>query len=70
MLWHALPALEKLQTTWEDKWNLKHFALYKEVIGDELNKLQRYYLWINTKPVFILALGSFLCSSNYSILLD
>ncbi|KAI0269521.1 hypothetical protein BGY98DRAFT_937844 [Russula aff. rugulosa BPL654] len=46
-LWRALPALEELQTAWKDKQKLEHFALYR-----------KYYSRIDTKPVFILALGS------------
>ena len=58
-LWCALSALEELQTTWEDKWNLEHFLLYKDAINTGLAKLEKYYSWIDTKPVFILALGMY-----------
>lgn len=64
-LWCTLPALEELQTAWEDKKKLKHFALYKDAINARLSKLQKYYLQINTKPVFVLALSAFLYSSEY-----
>jgi hypothetical protein len=60
-LWRALPALEELQTAWEDKWKLEHFALYRDAIDAGLAKLQKYYPRIDAKPVFILALGMFLC---------
>jgi len=37
------------------------FVLYRDAIDTRLAKLQKYYLQIDTKPVFILALGMFLC---------
>jgi hypothetical protein len=36
MLWHALPALEELQTAWEAKRDAEHFVLYREAIDDRL----------------------------------
>jgi len=68
MLWRALPVLEELLTTWEDKQNLDHFALYKDAIDARLSKLRKYYLRIDTKPVFILALGMFFVSPLASTL--
>ena len=62
-LWCALPVLKELQTAWEDKQKLACFALYKDAINAGLSKLQKYYSGINTKPVFILALGKFFYSS-------
>jgi hypothetical protein len=56
-LWCALPALEELQTAWEDKQKLVHFILYRDAINAGLAKLCKYYSHIDTKPVFILALG-------------
>ena len=61
-----LLALEELQTAWEDKRKLVCFALYRDAIEAGLSKLKKYYLQIDTKLVFILALGKFLCSSKYS----
>ena len=58
-LWRALPALEELQTTWEDKQTLPRFLLYQNAINAGLGKLQKYYSRIDTKPVFILSLGTF-----------
>ncbi|KAF8487806.1 hypothetical protein F5888DRAFT_1624190, partial [Russula emetica] len=55
-LWRVLPALEELQTTWEDKRKLDRFLLYRDAIDAGLSKLQKYYSRIDTKPVFILAL--------------
>jgi hypothetical protein len=57
-LWRALSELEELQTAWEDKRKLECFALYKDAIDTGLAKLQKYYSQIDTKPVFILALGT------------
>ena len=58
-LWRALPALEELQTAWEDKRTSPRFLLYQDVIDAGLGKLQKYYSRIDTKPVFILSLGMF-----------
>ena len=58
-LWHTLPALEELQTAWEDKQTLPRFLLYQDAINTGLGKLQKYYSHIDTKPVFILSLGTF-----------
>ena len=58
-LWCTLPALEELQTTWEDKQTLPRFLLYQDVIDAGLGKLQKYYSCIDTKLVFILSLGTF-----------
>jgi len=64
----VLPALEELLTTWEDKQNLDRFALYKDAIDTGLSKLRKYYSQIDTKPVFILALGMFFVSPLASTL--
>ena len=70
-LWHALPALEELQTPWEDKRKAPRFALYQDLIDAGLAKLQKYYSCIDTKPVFILSLGNFFfTSSEHSTLQD
>ena len=60
-LWHALPALEELQTSWEDRLHSDCFLLYRDAINERLGKLHKYYSQIDTKPVFILALGVFIC---------
>ncbi|KAF8495254.1 NUC071 domain-containing protein [Russula emetica] len=49
-LWCTLPALEELQTAWEDKRKLGRFLLYRDVIDAGLSKLQKYYSRIDTKP--------------------
>lgn len=69
-LWRALPALEELQTAWEDKRKLERFALYDDAIDAGLSKLRKYYSRIDTKPVFVLALGKFLCSSKFSLFMS
>jgi hypothetical protein len=69
-LWRVLPVLEELQTAWEDKQKSPRFFLYRDAIDAGLAKLQKYYSRINTKPVFILALGKFVCflsASRYNI---
>jgi hypothetical protein len=71
VLWHALPALEELQTAWEAKHNSEHFTIYKQAINDGLKKLQKYYSRLDSKPTFILALSKFfyhvLYQANISI---
>jgi hypothetical protein len=58
-LWRALPAIEELQTAWEDKRKKPRFILYRDAISAGLAKLQKYYSRVDAKPVFILALGKF-----------
>ncbi|KAG2031881.1 hypothetical protein BDR03DRAFT_875011 [Suillus americanus] len=55
-LWHAIPAIEKLQTAWEMKNELLQFALYKEAIQKGLAKIRKYYSKLDDKPVYVLAL--------------
>ncbi|KAF8874802.1 hypothetical protein BD779DRAFT_1420492, partial [Infundibulicybe gibba] len=55
-LWRALPAMEELQTAWEDKCKDPRYALYKPAITDGLAKLNKYYSRFDEKPAFILAL--------------
>jgi hypothetical protein len=55
-LWHALPAIEALQTAWEAKRNDPHFAIYLGTISKGLSKLQKYYSWFDEKPSYVLAL--------------
>ena len=57
MLWHALPALEELQTAWEEKRDSPRFALYKDALSDGLAKIGKYYTRLDEKPSFVLALG-------------
>ena len=54
-----LPALEDLQTAWEQKRDSPRFELYKDAIEDGLGKLQKYYSCMDYKPSFVLALGLF-----------
>jgi hypothetical protein len=55
-LWCALPAIEELQTAWELKCDDPQYAIYKNVIGDGLAKLNRYYSKFDEKPSYVLAL--------------
>jgi hypothetical protein len=57
MLWHALPAIEALQTAWEAKRDDPHFAIYYNAINEGLAKLKKYYSWFDRKPSYVLALG-------------
>ena len=57
MLWQPLPAIEELQTGWEAKQDLPHFAAYQDTINDGLTKLQKYYSHFDEKPSYVLALG-------------
>lgn len=56
-LWHALPAIEELQSAWEAKCDDNHFSKYKDAINDGLDKLQKYYSHFNRKPAYLLALA-------------
>jgi hypothetical protein len=63
-LWRALPALEELQTAWEKKRKSARYVLFRDAIDAGLAKLKKYYLRMDTKPVFTLALGTRSCSSK------
>lgn len=56
-VWHALPALEELQTAWEKKRDSQQYALYKDALTDGLDKLRKYYSRLDEKPTFVLGLG-------------
>jgi hypothetical protein len=58
-LWHALPAIEELQTAWEAKRDNVRFAKYQTAINDGLAKLNKYYSRFDEKPAYILALGKY-----------
>jgi hypothetical protein len=66
----VLPALEQLQTAWEKKRDSGNFDLYKDAIEDGLGKLQKYYSHLDSKPTFVLALGSFLLLFHLSANID
>ncbi|KAF8871099.1 hypothetical protein BD779DRAFT_1428662, partial [Infundibulicybe gibba] len=55
-LWRALPAIEDLQTAWEDKLSDPAYSIYHPAIADGLEKLKKYYSKFDEKPAFILAL--------------
>jgi hypothetical protein len=59
MLWRALPAIEELQTAWEEKHDKPRYALYRAAINDGLTKLNKYYSRFDEKPSYILGLGMF-----------
>ena len=52
-----LPALEELQTAWEKKHDSPKYVLYKPALMNGLEKLRKYYLQLDDKPSFVLALG-------------
>ena len=54
-----LPALEELQSAWEKKRDSPAFDLYEDALTDGLEKLKKYYLRLDEKPSFVLALGKF-----------
>ncbi|KAF8869823.1 hypothetical protein BD779DRAFT_1456446 [Infundibulicybe gibba] len=53
-LWRALPAIEDLQTAWEDKLSDPTYSIYHPAIADGLEKLKKYYSKFDEKPAFIL----------------
>ncbi|GLB40087.1 hypothetical protein LshimejAT787_0705970 [Lyophyllum shimeji] len=55
-LWRALPAIEELQTAWEEKQKDPRFDIYQDAIQDGLDKLQKYYSKFDEKPNYVLAL--------------
>jgi len=62
----VLLEIKELQTAWEKKFNSPRFTKYHDANNDSLAKLNKYYLHLEKKPAFILALGMFsalLCSS-------
>lgn len=56
-LWRALPAIEELQTAWEEKRDNPQYAIYKPAINDGLAKLNKYYSKFDEKPNYILSLS-------------
>jgi hypothetical protein len=59
-LWRVLPALEELQTAWEEKIEDERFARFHTVIQDGLSKIGKYYSKLDEKPAFVMALGLWL----------
>ncbi|KAG6824192.1 hypothetical protein H0H87_012297, partial [Tephrocybe sp. NHM501043] len=55
-LWRALPALERLLSAWEKKKDDPHYALYAEALEAGIAKILKYYLMLDSKPAFVLAL--------------
>jgi len=58
-LWHVIPALEELQTSWEVKQNDLKYRPYHSAIGRGLAKIRKYYNKLDDKPVYVLALSRF-----------
>ncbi|KAG6809993.1 hypothetical protein H0H87_011390, partial [Tephrocybe sp. NHM501043] len=58
-LWRALPALERLLSAWEKKKDDPHYALYAEALEAGIAKILKYYLMLDSKPAFVLALRKF-----------
>lgn len=58
-LYRALPALEDLQSSWEEKLEKPRFELYHNAIKDGLAKLMKYYSKFDEKPAYVLAIGMF-----------
>ena len=56
-LWHVVPVLEELQTSWEAKKADPRYKPYHPTIEHGLAKIRKYYTWLDDKPVYILALG-------------
>ncbi|KAG6904233.1 hypothetical protein DXG01_009264, partial [Tephrocybe rancida] len=54
-LWRAIPALEHLLSAWEKKKDPR-FAIYVDALDAGLNKIMKYYLFLDQKPAFVLAL--------------
>jgi len=48
-----------LQSAWEKKRDAARFDLYKDALTSGLEKLQKYYSWLDEKPSFVLALGEY-----------
>ena len=55
-LWHVLPALEELQSVWENKAKDRHFKWFRQALHDGLSKIGKYYNQLDAKPAFVLAL--------------
>ena len=56
-LWHVVPVLEELQTSWEGKRADPRYEPYHLAIDCGLAKIGKYYNQLDDKPVCILALG-------------
>jgi hypothetical protein len=56
-LWHAIPAIERLQSAWEAKRDHPRYELYSDALTDGLEKIQKYYLRFDQKPAYIISLG-------------
>lgn len=59
-LWRALPAIEELQTAWENKAKKASFIKYHDVIASGLDKIMKYYSRFDEKPAYVIGLGTFI----------
>lgn len=66
-LYHALPALEELQSTWEEKLEDPHYELYHDTLRDGLAKIKKYYCKFDDKPAYIISIGKCSVVSLYLI---
>jgi hypothetical protein len=55
-LYHVFLAIETLQTAWEAKAANPKYEVYSEAINNGLQKLKKYYLKFDEKPIYILSL--------------
>ncbi|KAG6816320.1 hypothetical protein H0H87_007006 [Tephrocybe sp. NHM501043] len=55
-LWHALPTFEHLLSAWEKKKDDPHYTIYVNALEAGLKKIMKYYLLLDQKPAFVLAL--------------
>ena len=47
------------QTAWEKEHNNPKYTLYKDALSKGLEKIRKYYSWLDDKPSFMLALGKY-----------
>jgi hypothetical protein len=66
-LYRALPALEDLQSAWEDKLEDSRFEIYHDMLKDGLAKIMKYYCRFDEKPAYIISLGKCSIILLYSI---
>jgi beta-glucosidase/6-phospho-beta-glucosidase/beta-galactosidase len=57
-LWRALPAIEELQTAWENKSKKASFVKYHNAIASSLKKIVKYYSHFNEKLAYGTGLGT------------
>ncbi|KAG6912135.1 hypothetical protein DXG01_017119, partial [Tephrocybe rancida] len=55
-LWRALPGLKQLLSAWEKKKADPHYALHAKALEAGIAKILKYYLMLDQRPAFVLAL--------------